>query len=159
MVTAASLQDQLSQKVRELSQIVSPLSEEQASSPLAPGEWCVKEVLSHLMGEETQGFIGGIKRFVEADNPVIDVTPGVTFFEQRRGKSARELMSQVEARYSEIGRFVGGLTEDQLSRKATIPLLKETPLGENVTLAQWTGALINFHLNDHIGQLRTLTQA
>ena len=64
-----------------------------------------------------------------------------------------------KARYSEIGRFVGGLTDEQLSRKANIPLLKETPLGENVTLAQWTGAIINFHLNDHINQLRHLSQS
>ena len=37
-------------------------------------------------------------------------------------------------------------------------MLKETPFGENVTLGQLSGLLINFHLNDHVNQLRNLSQ-
>jgi hypothetical protein len=64
----------------------------------------------------------------------------------------------VESTYSEMGAFLSGLNEEQLNRKAQVPLLKETPIGEYPTLGQLAGALINFHLNDHVQQLRNLSQ-
>jgi len=44
-----------------------------------------------------------------------------------------------------------------LNRKAHIPFLKETPLGEYPTLGQWAIGVIQFHLNDHIQQLKNLS--
>ena len=66
-------------------------------------------------------------------------------------------MSKIDTDYAAIGAFFAGLNDDQLARKAHIPFLKETPLGEYPTLGQWAGAVINFHLADHVSQLRTLS--
>jgi uncharacterized damage-inducible protein DinB len=155
-MTAATLQDQLNEKISEIHNLVAPISDEQASRTPAAGEWCVKEVLSHLSGDVQTGFVAGFKRFVEEETPVIDVVPGITFYEQRQGKSVRDLLSEVESQYKQIGQFVGGLSQEQLDRKANIPLLKETPIGEYPTLALWTTAMVNYHLAGHVTQLQQL---
>lgn len=158
MVSGPSLKQQLDQKVQEIEQAVSGLSEEQASKPPAQGEWSAKEVLSHLGGSDSTEFVARLKRILDEDTPRIDVTPGVSYYEQRKGASTSQLLSEVESAYGEAGKFLGGLSEEQLNRKAQVPLLKETPIGEYPTLGQLAGALINFHLNDHVNQLRNLKQ-
>ena len=69
-----------------------------------------------------------------------------------------ELVTKIETDYGAIGTFIAGLSDEQLGRKAHVPFLKETPLGEYPTLGQWVGAVINYHLPDHINQLRTAAQ-
>ncbi|TMB66215.1 MAG: hypothetical protein E6J43_10690 [Chloroflexi bacterium] len=64
----------------------------------------------------------------------------------------------MESTYGGMGAFLSGLSEEQLSRKAQVPLLKETPLGEYPTLGQLAGALINFQ-NDHVQQLRNISHS
>src|SRR3990172_5504212 len=157
MVSATSLQAQMDQKVREIKEAVSGVSEQQASRRPAPGEWCVKEVLSHLSGRETASFRDGLNIFLEQDTPEMDLTPGDPYYSPQREKlSLSELLSKVEEQYSGIGKFLAGLTEEQLARKAHIAFLKETPLGEYPTLAQWASAIMHFHLTEHINQLRNL---
>jgi hypothetical protein len=147
----------MDQKVREIKEAVSGISDEQASRQPASGEWCVKEVLSHLSGRETASFLAGLNSFLEEDTPEMDLTPGDPYFSPQREKlSCSELLSKVEEQYSGIGKFLAGLTEEQLARKAHIAFLKETPLGEYPTLAQWASAIMHFHLTEHINQLRNL---
>jgi hypothetical protein len=38
----------------------------------APGEWCAKECLGHILEAERRGFNGRIKRCLDEDNPRID---------------------------------------------------------------------------------------
>ena len=157
MVSATSLQAQMEQKVREIKDALSGISDEQASRRPAPGEWCVKEVLSHLSGSETASFRDGMNIFLDEDTPEMDLTPGDSYYSPQREKlSFSELLSKVNDQYSGIGEFLAGLSEEQLARKAHIAFLKETPLGEYPTLAQWASAIMNFHLNEHINQLRNL---
>ena len=158
MVMATSLRDQLDAKVKEISNLVSNVSDDQAARAPAQGEWCVKEVLSHLAGDDGRESLRRLQRFVQEDTPSVDLTPGLTHGDQHQGKSAQQLLAEVEGQYSEIARFVGGLSDGQLSRKAHIPMLKESPLGEYPTLGQWTGFLINYHLAGHIAQLQKLCQ-
>jgi len=54
---------------------------------------------------------------------------------------------------------VEGLSEKQLSRKAHIPLLKETPIGEYPTLAMWVQAIGEYHLGSHIDHMKEILQA
>ena len=152
--TAMSLRDALAQKVRELAEAVAGIDEQAAARRPSEGEWCAKEVLSHLCGDEGESFVTGLRRFVEEDTPLIGVVAGLPYYSPRRqGMTVAELLSAVEQRYEEMAGFLGGLSDEQLARKARIPLLKETPIGEYPTLGQWAGALINFHLADHINQI------
>ncbi len=156
MVTGPSLQQQLDQKIEEIRQTVSGISDETASRRPAEGEWCVKEVLSHLSGGE--GDFGILERVVQEDTPLADFEIGVSHYEGRENMSVAELTSKVESTYGEMATLLSGLSEEQLSRKAQAPQLKETPLGEYPTLGQLAAAVINVHLNDHVNHLRNLCQ-
>ena len=69
MVTATSLQEQLAQKVREVTEIASGLSEEQAAKAPAEGEWSAKQVLSHLCGDDEALSMYEFQRFLDEDTP------------------------------------------------------------------------------------------
>ncbi len=159
MVTSASLKDQLQEKIRTIEQLTSSVSDEQAVKAPAEGEWCVKEVLSHLAGSETQSFYDSIIAFIEQDTPTSDLTPGQSFLDSKRqGASIAELRTSVIDQYKRVGDLLGGLSEEQLTRTAHMPNFKETPIGEYPTLGSWAAALINYHLSDHIAQLQNLCQ-
>jgi len=159
MVTSASLKEQLQERIRTIEQLTSDVSNEQASESPAEGEWCVKEVLSHLAGPETRSFYDGIKTFIDQDTPTYDLTPGQSHFDSaRQDASVAELRTSVIDQYNQIGDLLGGLSEQQLTRTAHMPSFKETPLGENPTLGSWAAGLINYHLPDHIAQLQSLCE-
>lgn len=159
MVSGPSLQQQIDQKVEEIRLAMAGLSEEQASRAPAPGEWSAKVVLSHLAGEEHTSVMERYERCLKEDTPELEITPGQSAYSPTRERaSVKELLSMVEKQYGELGKFLGGLNDEQLSRKAHVPFLKETPLGEYPTLAMLAGGLINFHLSDHVNQLRNLGQ-
>jgi hypothetical protein len=157
MVTATSLKEQLAQKVREVTELASGLSEEQATKAPAEGEWSAKQVLSHLCGDDDALSMYEFGRFLEEETPDLGISPG-RFGDVRKESSVAELVTKIETDYGAIGTFLAGLSDEQLERKAHVPFLKETPLGEYPTLGQWAGAVINYHLPDHINQLRTATQ-
>ena len=157
MVTATSLKEQLAQKVREVTEIASGLSEEQAAKAPAEGEWSAKQVLSHLCGDDEALSMYEFQRFLDEDTPPLGIAPG-RYGDVRKDASVSELVTKIETDYSAIGTFIAGLSDEQLGRKAHVPFLKETPLGEYPTLGQWVGAVINYHLPDHINQLRTAAQ-
>ncbi len=158
MVTGPSLKQQLDQKVQEIRQAVSGVTEEQAATPPRQGEWSAKEVLSHLCGENRSDAVSRFSRVINEDTPRLEIHPGISYYEGRENRSVRELLADVESQNEEAGQFLAGLSEEQLNRKAHVPFLKETPIGEYPTLGQLAMGLINFHLNDHINQLRNLSQ-
>lgn len=157
MVTSTSLKEQLAGRVREVTELATGMSEEQAAKPPADGEWSPKQVLSHLCGNDDALSMYEFGRFLEEETPDLGISPG-RYGDVRKDASVAELVAKIEADYAAIGSFLGGLSDEQLERKAHVPFLKETPLGEYPTLGQWAGAVINYHLPDHINQLRTATQ-
>ena len=57
--------------------------------------------------------------------------------------SFSELVAECEMNYQRITNFVAERTEEQLARKAQIPKLKDSPLGE-------------YHVQSHIDHLREI---
>jgi len=159
-VAATSLRAALAQKMKELGAALEGMSEEDAARRPADGEWCCKEMLSHLMGDEGESFVAGLRRFVDEDSPLIGVVAGLPYFSPaRQAMSLSEMRAGVWRQYEEVADFISGLSDEQLARKARVPLLKDTPIGEYPTLGQWAGAIINFHLTDHIGQMGKVREA
>lgn len=157
---ATSLKDQLTQKMKELDEALNAIDEAKAGRQAAEGAWSCNELLSHLVGEESVGFVTGLKRFLDEDTPLVDVVPGVSYYTaKRQAMSLAELRRAVDQEYAKIAELVGGLSDEQLARTAHIPLLNETPFGEYPTLAQWTTAIIGFHLTDHVNQIKQMAQA
>ncbi len=156
---ATSLRDAMEQKLQELGEALDGLDEAKAGQRAAEEEWCCKEVLSHLTGDEGESFVDGFRRFIDEDTPLIGVMVGLPYYTpKRQAMSLSELRAGVWKRYQEVSDFLGGLSDEQLERKGRVPLLKDSPMGEYPTLAQWAGALINFHLPDHINQIRNARQ-
>ena len=157
MVTGPSLQQQLDQKGQEIKQTVSGIDEQKATKRPADGEWSAKEVLSHLCGDDDALSMYEFTRFLNEETPALGIAPG-RYSDVRKDAPLSELVSKIDSDYAKIGSFFAGLNEEQLNRKAHIPFLKETPLGEYPTLGQWAIGVIQFHLNDHVQQLKNLSQ-
>ena len=150
---ASVLQEGLRKKMDELTAGLKGISDADASRAPAQGEWSVKELLSHLSGEN-EDFVRWARQIVDTDTPELPVVPGQTNFSpQRKSMATSELLESVRRQYDELGDFLAGLNEDQLNRKAHVALFKETPFGEYPTLAQWTQAVIDFHLAGHVASL------
>jgi hypothetical protein len=156
---ASSLGAGIQAKLRELGESLAGVSEEEAGRRPADGEWCCKEVLSHLMGDEGEDEVGRLRRFLDEDNPLIGIVVGLPFYTPgRQAMSLAELRAGVWKRYEEMAEFVSGLSDEQLERGARIPLLKQTPIGEQATMAQWVGVVTNFHLPAHTEQVQGIRE-
>lgn len=154
----SDLKAQFNAKTDEIEKLVADLNEEAASKSPADGEWCIREVLTHLSGDADQTFHDGLKRFVQEETPDLGLTPGQSYLNGRENVPINDLAKDVVAQYRQIADWAGTLTDEQLGRTARIPFLKETPLGETPTLQIWLGAMLNFHLPQHIEQLQKLRQ-
>ena len=154
----AQLSQMIRRKVEEFKKLCEGLDEDTASR--APsGRWSPKQILSHLCGPEGMGFFPTLQAILEKDTPRLDIEAENPFFSERRARmTLAELLSEIDREYGRIADLAAGLSEGQLSRKAHIPLLKETPLGEYPTLAVWIRAIGEQHVGFHIDHLREILQ-
>jgi len=155
----ARLADSIRQKAEEMDRLCKGLSEENASR--APeGRWSPKQIISHLCGPEGVGHLPALRLILEQDTPLIDLKAEDPFFTGKRtGMTMAELLAEFRKEYLQIAGFIAGLSEEQLGRKAHIPLLKESKLGEYPTLADFVGGLTAYHMDFHIKHMREILQA
>lgn len=153
---------QLAQGIRrnaeEFGKLCKGMDEELAGS--APSErWSPKQIVSHLCGPEGSGFMPTVRAILDQDTPRLDIEVENPFFTGKRASmTMAELLAEFEREYSRLAELVEGLTMEQLERKAHIPILKETPLGEYPSLAGWIEALSEYHLGFHINHMKEILQ-
>ena len=156
---------QLAQNIRQridtLKKVCDGVDEGTANRAPA-GRWSPKEILSHLLGPEEGSQLFILQAFLDQDTPKLDLEPANSFLSEERFRTSfAELLSQVEAEYERMSRFAEDLTEEQLGRKAQIPMLKDTPLGEYPTLSTWLEMLCSMegnHLEFHTNHMREILQ-
>jgi hypothetical protein len=146
-------------KIEEFKRLCEGIDEKTASQ--APsGRWSPKEIVSHLCGPEGVGFLASIQVFLDKDTPRVDIKAEDPFFTEKRSRmSLKELLVEADKEYARIAGFVEKLSDAQLARKAHIPLLKDTPIGEYPTLATWIGAIGGYHIGFHMDHMREILQA
>lgn len=153
------LAQEIRQKVAALKQVCQGVDENLASR--APTDrWSPKQILSHLCGPEGVGHLPIIRAFVDSDTPMIDLDTENPFFTENRARmSFSELVAECEKDYQRVANFAAELTEEQLARKAHIPKLKDSPLGEYPTLDGMISGLGEYHIQFHIDHLREILTA
>jgi len=145
-------------KTEEMKKVCEAMTEETASE--APqGRWSPKQIISHISGPDGIGLMPAITLILEQDIPRVDLVAEDPFFTDRRSRlSMTDLLSEFEQEYHRIADFLANASEDQLRRKAHIPLFKDTPLGEYPTLAAFIGALGEWHMEFHLNHMKELLQ-
>ena len=147
------LAQDIRQKVAALKQVCQGVDENLATRP-PKDRWSPKQILSHLCGPEGMGHLPILRAFVDNDTPMIDLDTENPFYTENRARmSFVELVAESERNYQSIAKFAEKLTEDQLGRKAHIPKLKDSPLGEYPTLEGMINGLGEYHVQFHIDHL------
>ncbi len=154
---------QLAQAVREKSAEFRKLCaglDETTASKAPQGRWSPKEIVSHLCGSEEGDFSSVIRLVLDKETPEIHLEPGNSHFTEKRVRmSMTELLAEFERRTDVIADMVSGLTPEQLGRKAHIPGLKESPLGEYPTLGAFTRGIAESHIQYHIDHMKEILEA
>lgn len=127
----------------------------------APGEWTTREVLSHLLFQDGWRPADTLRTFSRQDLPLVEVVPSQTFLnDARRRMTLTELIAALEAQRREVFRYLESVPEADLAeRKARIPLFKQFMGTDEISIAVYVGALLDFHWNDHAGQLAKIRAA
>jgi hypothetical protein len=148
---------QLAQLTREKMAVMNRLCKgvEEATASKAPeGRWTPKEIISHLIGPEGIGTLAGFQLILQQDTPLIEIVPADSFFTGKRKQMPfSDLLAEFNAEYNKIADLVETLSDEQLARKAHIPLFKELPMGEYPSLLMFGQALVEYHLSDHINHM------
>lgn len=130
------------------------LPERVVSAHPAPGEWCAKEIVGHLIEAERRGFAGRIRTMLASANPALQGWDQ-NEVAQARGDCARSmgaLLDELSALRRESAALVRGLGPAELARTGQHP--KVGPLSVNDILQEWV-----HHDRNHIKQTLANVQA
>jgi len=103
----------------------------------APGEWCVKEVLGHLIESERRGFAGRVRQILAADRPSLQAWDQAAVARERRDceRAARDLLAELEALREESAALVARLGAADLARGGQHPTVGFLTVGD--LLQEW----------------------
>lgn len=120
----------------------------------APGEWCVKEILGHLIEADRRGFSGRIRIILAGDTPLLERWEPADVARARGdcGTPAGALLEELAAMRQDAAGLVRGLREDDLDRAGRHPTVG--PLRVRDLLQEWV-----YHDRNHLRQALANVQA
>jgi hypothetical protein len=120
----------------------------------APGEWCVKEVLGHLIEADRRGFAGRIRILLAADVPALERwdPPEVARARGDCAKSAATLLDELAAMRQDGATLVRGLRPADLDRGGRHPTVGHLRVRD--LLQEWV-----HHDRNHVRQALANVQA
>ena len=119
----------------------------------APNEWCINEVVGHLIACDNNGFAGRIQSILKQNQPQLvawDVAETVIL---RRDieRDGMELVEELAAKRRENTKFISQLTPEQLQRCGIHPMIGDLRVVD--LLFEWI-----HHDHNHIKQILTNVQ-
>jgi hypothetical protein len=125
-----------------------------------PGEWTTRQVLTHLLFQPGWDAVALLTTFAHADLPLVEIEPGDPFLSpERRAMTLEQLVAALDAQRRAAFAYLDTLSDADLERKARIPLFKAFMGSDEVPIPAFVGALFEFHINDHAGQLAKIRDA
>jgi hypothetical protein len=120
----------------------------------APGEWCAKEVLGHLIESERRGFAGRIRLILAGDEPSLEAWDQGEVARARHDcqRPAAALIAELDALRRDSAGLVAGLRPADLERAGRHPKVGRLRVGE--LLHEWV-----HHDRNHLRQMLANTQA
>ena len=126
----------------------------------APGEWTTRQVLCHLLADPDWKPVGTLRSISTSNLPVIEINPGYApVTSERQNMTLAELREALEAQRRDIFGYLESLDDASLGRKAKIPLFKQFMGTDEIALPVYVGAMYDYHLNDHAGQIAKIRKA
>jgi hypothetical protein len=128
----------------------------------APGQWTTREVLTHLLFEPGWKVEQALKAFTDQSTlPVFDLKAGaVNMTPDRKAMTLKQFVDALDAQRRGAYQYLESLPEAELQRrKVRIPLFKQFMDTDEISLAMFTGAMLDYHWNDHAGQLAKIRKA
>jgi len=126
----------------------------------APGEWTAREVLSHLLHAPGWSPATVLRSFSERDLPVVEIDAGETFLTpERKTMTLPQFVAALDGQRRDVFVYLRTLSEAELGRKARIPLFKSFMGTDEIPLPMFVGAMFDYHLNDHAGQVAKIRKA
>jgi hypothetical protein len=144
----------LSSAVAQLGAELAALPERVLAWHPAPGEWCVKEVLGHLIEAERRGFAGRIRIILAADAPELERWEPADVARARGdcAKPAAALFDELAAMRQDSAALVRGLRAADLDRVGRHPTVGPLRVGD--LLQEWV-----HHDRNHVRQALANVQA
>ena len=120
----------------------------------APGEWCVNEVLGHLIEADRRGFAGRVEVLLESDHPELLGWDQEVVAGGRRDceRDAAELLEELLGHRERGLRMLDGLTAAEMARSGRHPKVGELSVGDVVN--EWI-----HHDRNHLKQILSNLQA
>jgi hypothetical protein len=120
----------------------------------APGEWCVKDVLGHLIETERRGFAGRIRIILAGQEPRLESWDQTAVAAARRDceRDGRALLGELATMRQESVRLVEGLRAADLARGGHHPTVGHLTVGD--LLNEWV-----HHDRNHVRQILANVQA
>jgi len=126
----------------------------------APGEWTARQLLCHLLFEPGFDPVPLLESFAAVELPVVEITPGVaTVTPERQRMTLPELTAALDAQRQAVFAYLETLDEDELERRARIPIFKPLIGTDEITLPIFVGAMFERHWNGHADQLAQIRRA
>lgn len=154
MLTTSQIAALLQTTIHLLETEVAVLSEPITRFRPAPHEWCINEVVGHLIETEERGFAGRIQRMLaQPDYVCEDWDPDQVARDRRDDEQQVTVLLEVLAKQRAASiRFVQTLTTEQRNRTTEHP--RVGILSVNDLLHEWV-----YHDRNHIKQIMSNLQA
>lgn len=119
-----------------------------------PDDWCIKEVIGHLIETDMDAFLGRAKAMIEEKYPTLggmDIH-GLVAERNDSDRAAADLLDDLARQRAEIADFVALLTPANLARRGNYPRLGDMTVADFVY--EWP-----FHDASHIAQIQDIIKA